>query len=86
MCKCQEPKVEQRLKMQEPTVEITVPQSAERSQALDKYHGTHSRWIFHRSKVAKSFQQDGEIGKEINPETSQNPYAWTRRMSRISTE
>ena len=54
MCKLQEPAIKQ-LNMSDPVVEITVPQSAELSQA-------NARWIINRLKVSKSYRQNGEIG------------------------
>ena len=65
MCKCQEPKVEQRLKMQEPTVEITVPQSAERSQALDNIMGLTQDGSSTGQKLQKAFNKMEKLEKKL---------------------
>ena len=65
MCKCQEPKVEQRLKMQEPTVEITVPQSAERSQALDNIMGLTQNGSSTGQKFQKAFNKMEKLEKKL---------------------
>ena len=81
MCKLQEPPVKQ-LKMSDPTVEITVSQSAELSQALDEIFGLTQDGSSKGQKFQKANDKMEKVEKRLTGEQQANIEALNKKEER----